>query len=177
MAETVDFNRTPDLTTWAAHDTDICDATPVKSPPYRLSPFREKSVKEEIKYMFNHNLDKHKYSEYSIPVTLQLKPDGEVRFSLDFRKIDSLSRIDAYLLPLVHDSVDKIGVATFITKICLVKMYFHFPLTKSAKQVASFVGNGVVCQCLVMSYLGYVVGPGRVSSPAAIILNVAYTLS
>lgn len=59
-----------------------------------------------------------------------------------------MTRTDTYPLPRVGDSVDKIGVATFITKLDLVKGYWQVPLTDSAKQIARFVVNGTVYQCL-----------------------------
>ena len=46
------------LTTWAVHDIDVGDATPVKLPPYRVNPVRQKIMEEEIKYMLDHDLIK-----------------------------------------------------------------------------------------------------------------------
>ena len=105
------------------HDIDVGDATPVKLPPYRVSPVKQKAMEEEIKYMLHHDLIKRGPSEWSSPVILQPKPDGNVRFCVDFRKVYALSKADAYSLPRVDDSVDKIGATTYITKVDLVKGY------------------------------------------------------
>ena len=102
--------------------------------------------------MLTHGLITRTYSEWSSPVTLQPKPDGWVRFCVDFRKVNALTKADTYPLPRVDDSVDRIGAATYITKIDLVKGYWQVPLTERAKEIASFVANGAVYQCQVMPY-------------------------
>ena len=146
------FRDSPGRTTWATHDIDIGDHIPVKLPPYRINPLKQEALETELKYMLDRGLIKKGYSEWSSPVTLQPKPDGKVRFCIDFRKVNTLSRTDTYPIPRVDDSVDKIGEATYITKIDLVKGYWQVPLTDRAKRVASFVVSGAVYQCQVMPY-------------------------
>jgi len=102
--------------------------------------------------MLEKGLIKPGYSEWSSPVTLQPKADGKLRLCVDFRKVNALTKTDAYPLPRVDDSVDKIGAATFITKIDLVKGYWQVPITERARQVASFVVSGNVFQCQVMPF-------------------------
>ena len=102
--------------------------------------------------MLAHGLVTRAYSQWSSPVTLQPKPDSKVRFCIDFRRVNALTKADTYPVPRVDDSVDRIGAATFITKIDLVKGYWQVPLTERAKEIASFVANGAVYQCQVMPY-------------------------
>ena len=70
------FGQALGLTTWAVHDIDVGDATPVKLPPYQVNPVRQKALEEEIKYMLDHDLIKRGPSEWSSPVLLQPKPNG-----------------------------------------------------------------------------------------------------
>ena len=146
------FRDSPGRTTWAIHDVDVGENKPVKLPPYRLNPLKNQALAAELTYMLDRGLIEKGYSEWSSPVTLQPKPDGKIRFCIDFRKVNSLSKSDNYPLPRVDDSVDLIGAATFITKIDLVKGYWQVPLTERAKKVASFVVSGGLYQCQVMPY-------------------------
>ncbi len=146
------FSKVPGRTALAVHDIDVGDSRPVKLPPYRTNPHKQKLLEEELQYMLAHGLITRAYSEWSSPVTLQPKPDGRVRFCVDFRKVNALTKADTYPLPRVDDSVDRIGAATYITKIDLVKGYWQVPLTERAKEIASFVANGAVYQCQVMPY-------------------------
>ena len=146
------FRTVPGRTSLVVHDIDVGDATPVKLPPYRVNPHKQRLLEDELGYMLRHNLIERAYSEWSSPVTLQPKPGGKVRFCVDFRKVNALTKADSYPLPRVDDSVDRIGAATFITKLDLVKGYWQVPLTERAKDIASFVANGAVYRCQVMPY-------------------------
>ena len=75
-----------------------------------------------------------------------------MRFCIDFRKVNSLSKANVYLLPRVDDSVDRVVAATYITKIDLVKGYWQVSLTDRAKEVASFVVGSAVYKGRVMPY-------------------------
>ena len=146
------FSSVPGRTQLIEHDIDVGDAEPVKLPPYRVNPMKQALVEKELEYMLEHGLITRTYSQWSSPVTLQPKPDGKVRFCIDFRRVNALTKVDTYPLPRVDDSVDRIGSATFITKVDLVKGYWQVPLTERAKEIASFVANGAVYQCQVMPY-------------------------
>ncbi len=52
--------------------------------------------------MLDNGIIKQTYSESNSPS----RPDGQVRFCNDFRKVNSLSKVDTYPLPRVDDSVD-----------------------------------------------------------------------
>ena len=146
------FGSVPGRTHLVTHDIEVGEAKPVKLPPYRASPQKQQLLKKELEYMLQHDLIRRAYSEWSSPVTLQPKPDGRVRLCGDFRKVNTLSKTDTYPLPRVDDSVDRIGAATYITKVDLMKGYWQVPLTDRAKEIASFVVNGQIYQCQVMPY-------------------------
>ena len=77
------FANAPGRTGWAQHDVDVGDADPIKLPPYRVSPRHIGLLRQEIKYMLDHDLISPCLSEWSSPVTLQPKPDGTARFCID----------------------------------------------------------------------------------------------
>lgn len=104
-------------------DIDIGRAVPVKLPLYRVNPLKQKVGKKELEYMLNFGPMTRPYNHWSSPITLQPKPYGKVRFYIDFRQGNVLTKTDTYPLPRVDDSVDQIEIATFITKVDLVKSY------------------------------------------------------
>ena len=74
-----------------------------------------------MEYMLSHGLVTRAYSQWNSPVIVQPKPDGKVRFCIDFRRVNALTKADTYPLPRVDDSVDRTVAATFIPKVNLVK--------------------------------------------------------
>ena len=55
-------------------------------------------------------------SPWSSPVVLVTKPDGTARFCGDYRKLDSVTKKDAYPIPQIDDTLNALDKAKlFIT--------------------------------------------------------------
>ena len=146
------FSDSPGQTNLTFHDIDVGDSSPVKLPPYRVHPSRQKVMQEEIMYMISRGLITPCISEWSSPVTLVPKPDGSFRFCVDYRKVNSLSKSDTYPLPRVDACIDAIGSAKFITKLDLMRGYWQIPLTERAKDISTFVTPQGTYKFEVMPY-------------------------
>ncbi len=140
------FSSAPGRTHLIAHDIDVGEAAPVKLPPYRVNPEKQRLVEKELEYMLSHGLVERAYSQWSSPITLQPKSDGKVRFCINVHKVNALTAADIYPLPRVDDSVDRIGAATFTITCDLVEGYWEMPLAVQAKEIASYVADRAMCQ-------------------------------
>ncbi|XP_063854398.1 uncharacterized protein LOC135096645 [Scylla paramamosain] len=78
------------------HDVDMGDAAPVKLPLYRVNPHKQQLLEEELRYMLDYGIIKRTYSEWSSPVTESSLISLMVRLCIDFRKVDSFSKIEIY---------------------------------------------------------------------------------
>ncbi|KAK4315874.1 hypothetical protein Pmani_012925 [Petrolisthes manimaculis] len=68
--------------------------------------------KKEIDYLLEHDMIEPCRSEWSSPVTLVPKHDGSQRLCLDYRKVNQVTRTDAYPIPRMEDCLDKVGKAS-----------------------------------------------------------------
>jgi len=66
------------------------------------------------------------------------KPNGKYRFCLDFRKVNSVSKKDAYSLPNMNGILDKLWSARYISTIDLSQAYFQIPLAKDNREITAF---------------------------------------
>ena len=115
------FDNVLGRTTLIQHDIDVGESTPVKLPPYRVNPQKQHLVEKELEYMLEHGLIIGCITqEKKINVMEMRMLRG---FCIDFRKANTLTKADTYSLPRMDDSVDRIGGATFISKVDLVKGY------------------------------------------------------
>lgn len=63
-------------------------------------------------------------SEWSSPVILVPKKAGSLRFCLDFRKVNSISKFDSYPMLRADDLVERLGRAKYISTLDLCKSYW-----------------------------------------------------
>ena len=60
------------------------------------------------------------------------KKDGGVRLCVDYRKLNSVSTMDAYPMPRIDDMIDRVGQATFISTLDLTRGYWQGLPTKNS---------------------------------------------
>ena len=72
-------------------------------------------------------------SEWAAPVVLVPKKDGSLRFCVDYRRLNAVSRTDAYPMPRVDDLIDRLGNATYISTLNLTRGYWQAPVEKESR--------------------------------------------
>ena len=50
-------------------------------------------------------------SKWFSPMVFELKPDGTLRFCNDFRKLNEISKFDAYPMPRIAGLIELLGIA------------------------------------------------------------------
>ena len=80
-------------------------------------------IKKELDAMLDMGVIEESNSPWASPIILIPKPDGSIRFVIDYRKVNSCTVPDAYPLPRVDDLIDKVGGAKFLSKIDLSRGY------------------------------------------------------
>ncbi len=66
------------------------------------------------------------------------KKDGTLRFCLDFRKLNSVSKFDPYPMPRVDELVERLGRAKYLSTLDLCKGYWQVPLDPACKEFTAF---------------------------------------
>jgi hypothetical protein len=83
---------------------------------------------EAVKDYITENLDKGfivpSNAPYASPILMVKKADGGLRFYVDYRKLNALSRKDVYPLPLIQEVFQRIGKAKIFTKLD-IRQGFH----------------------------------------------------
>ncbi|WP_435316579.1 reverse transcriptase family protein, partial [Klebsiella pneumoniae] len=80
------------------------------------------------------------------------KSDGTHRLCTDYRKLNQVTRMDAYPLPRIDDLIDAVGQAKFITRMDLLKGYYQIPLSQNAKKLTAFITNDGLYQYTVLPF-------------------------
>ncbi|CAM4586126.1 unnamed protein product [Caretta caretta] len=133
------FSATPGLTERAYHSIDTGNAHPIRVQPYRVSPQAKTAIEQEIQDMLQMGVIRPSESAWASQVVLVPKPDGEIRFCVDYRKLNAVTRPDNYPMPRTDELLEKLGRAQFISTLDLTKGYWQVPLDESAKERSAFI--------------------------------------
>ena len=91
---TSDLGRTGRL----HHHIDTGSSPPIWQPVRCISPHRREEVKELLSQMLGWGVIEPSSSPWASPVMLVQKKDGSTRFCIDYRKVNHVTRKDAYPL-------------------------------------------------------------------------------
>ena len=134
------------------HDVDIEGSKPIKQHPYRMSLMELQYLREEIQYMLDNDFIEPSLCGLSSPCIRLPKPDGTFRMCTDYRKVNSVTKTDSFLVPRIDDCIDNIGQAKYLTKFDLLIGFWQIPLTDRAKEISAFVSPDGLYQYKVMPF-------------------------
>ncbi|XP_036348058.1 uncharacterized protein K02A2.6-like, partial [Rhagoletis pomonella] len=128
-------------TTFIQHHIDVGDAKPVKQRFYPVSPAVEKLLYKEIDRMLQLDIIEPSVSAWSSPMRLVVKPN-KVRLCLDARRLNEVTKKDAYPLPSIDGIFSRLPSANIITKLDLKDAYWQIELSPDSKPLTAFTVPG-----------------------------------
>ncbi len=146
------FGDTPRQTHLIEHDIDVGNAQPIRQRFYRVSEEKRKIMDTEIQYMLENGIAEPSSSSWASPCLLVEKSDKSSRFCTDYRKVNAVTKPDAYPLPRIEDCIDQVGSAQFVSKFDLLKGYWQVPLSPRAKEISAFITSSGLFSYTVMSF-------------------------
>lgn len=90
------------------HIIDIGQHEPIKQRYYPVSPYIQDIMSKEVDKMLNLGIIEPSRSSWYSPVVLVRKPSEEYRFCVDFRKINAITKRDAYPIPYIDMILDRL---------------------------------------------------------------------
>ena len=78
------------------HCIDTGDHPPIKQAPRRVPMHQQGTVRQHVDDMLQHGVVQPSTSPWAAPIVLVKKKDGSTRFCVDYRKLNDVTRKDAY---------------------------------------------------------------------------------
>jgi len=120
------------------HDIDTGDSPPIKQPP-RKPPFAARDAEDAIlDEMLQIGVIVPSNSPWSSPVCMVKKKDDTYRFCIDYRRLNDVTKKDAFPVPDVKDALDSLRGAKYFATIDLLSGYWQLGLTERAKERSAF---------------------------------------
>jgi len=87
------------------------------------------------------------------------KPSGGLRFCIDFRKLNAITRKDRYLLPLIDETLARISRAKIFTKLDIRQVFHRIRIDLASEDLITFRTRYGAYKCKVLPF-------GLTNSPA-----------
>lgn len=118
---------------------DVQGHPPIRVKPYRVSPTERDLIKEEVEKMLRAGIIEPSTSAWASPVVLVPKPDGSVRFAIDYRKLNEVTRKETYPMPNIQDYLDVLRGNEYFTIADGQQAYFGLPMDEDSKPLTAFI--------------------------------------
>ena len=148
------------------HRIDTGNAAPVHLPPRRVPQARREEVRRLLQEMLHSGVVEPSEGPWSSPIILAKKKDGSLRFCVDYRKVNAITRKDAYPLPRVDDTLDMLGGSKFFSTLDLASGYWQVEVAPEDRAKTAFTTSEGLYQFKVMPF-------GLCNAPATRVENIA----
>lgn len=121
------------------HNIITGDAAPIHQRPYRTPWSLRPVLDEHVDSMLQAKVIRESSSPWGSPVVLAPKRDGSLRFCIDYRRLNAVTKKDTFPLPVISEVLDSLGRAKYFTNMDLMSGYWHVQMEESAIEKTAFV--------------------------------------
>ena len=137
-------NHTPlGRTSLMKHSINTGTVPPIRQAMRRTPPSKRQEIDQLLENMLQKDVIQPSCSPWASPIVLVQKKDGSTRFCVDYRKLNSVTRKDAYPLPRIDDTLDTLYGSRWFSTLDLASGYWQVELAKDQHKTAFCIPNGL----------------------------------
>lgn len=117
------------------------DAHPIKQPPRCVPAHMQEEVDNMLEEMIEKNVIEPSTSPWSSGIVLVKQRDGTTRVYVDYRRLNSVTVQDAYPLPRIDDSLDRLSGNTWFSTLALCSGYWQVEVEPGDRSKTAFASR------------------------------------
>ena len=134
------------------HKINTGTAPPIRQQVSRIPQFRRQEAKKLLDDMLGRNVIQPSNSPWASPVVLVPKKDGSLRFCVDYRRVNAVTRKDAYPLPRVDDTLDTLSGSKWFSTLDLLSGYWQVEVDPEDREKTAFCTHEGLFEFRVMPF-------------------------
>ena len=132
---------------------DTGDATPIRCMPRPVPHHKKVEIDKQIDDMLAKGLIQPTDSEWASPVLMVKKKDGSLRFCIDYRRLNDITKHDAFPLPNINDCLASLGKGCkYFSSLDLASGYWQMGMDKESQEKAAFTTHRGLFKPLVQPF-------------------------
>jgi hypothetical protein len=108
------------------------------SPIYRLGLEELEAAKEYIIDNLNKGFITASQAPFASPILMAKKPGGGLRFCVDYRKLNAITKKDRYPLPLIDEVFERLSKARIFTKLDIRQGFHRIRMHQDSEDLTTF---------------------------------------
>ena len=134
------------------HKIDTGNAAPIRQRTRRLAPHQHQEAKKLVEEMLHKDVIQPSSSPWAAPIVLVRKKHGSRRFCVDYRKINAITRKDAYPIPRVDDALDTLSGSQWFTTLDMISGYWQVEMDPGDREKTAFCTQEGLFEFKVMPF-------------------------
>ena len=120
------------------HRIPVTLEVPIAQPYRRIPQSQFEDVRQHIQELADKGVIRPSSSPYASPIVIVRKKDGSIRLCVDYRKLNAITRRDAFPLPRIDETLDAIGGASFFSTLDLASGYHQVAMHEDDQEKTAF---------------------------------------
>ena len=148
-----DAEEPPSGTAMVEHAITLKDPNqePIKQP-YRNLLHHRKVISEEVEANLKKKIIQPSNSPWASPVVIVRKKDGSIRFCVDYRGLNAVTKKDSYPLPRIDETLAALKGSVLFTTLDLQSAYSQIPVKKEDIEKTAFSCHEGLFEYVVMPF-------------------------
>ncbi|KAG1925740.1 interleukin-1 receptor accessory protein-like 1-A [Pimephales promelas] len=121
-----------------AHRIELIEHVPFKERTRRVSPADFEDLRKHLLDLLASEIIEESNSPYASPVVLVRKKNGDLRMVVDYRKLNKLTKGDAYPLPRIEETFTLLSGSKWFTVLDLKSGYYQLEVEESDRPKTAF---------------------------------------
>lgn len=117
---------------------DLKTDVPINKRPYRIPFAKRERVSKIIGDLLEHKIICPSDSEYSSPIVLVEKQNGEDRLCVDYRELNSITLKQPFPMPIMEELLAQLAGNKFFTTLDFMSGYYQIPIEEKSQKFTAF---------------------------------------
>ena len=134
------------------HQIHTGNSTPIRQHARRIPSGLREEARKLVQEMLKRDIIQPSSSPWSSPIVLVRKKDGSLRFCMDYRKVNAVTKKDAYPLPRVDETLDTLSGSQWFSTLDLLSGYWQVEMSPTDREKTAFATPEGLYELKVMPF-------------------------
>ncbi|KAI1000630.1 hypothetical protein K3495_g7563 [Podosphaera aphanis] len=135
------------------HQVNLKPGTvPPSGPLYNMSVDELRVLRRWLDENLRKGFIRPSTSPAASPVLFAKKPGGDLRLCVDYRGLNAISIKNRYPLPLLHETLSRLGTAKYFTKLDVIGAFNQIRMTEGHEYLTAFNTRYGIFESLIMPF-------------------------